>query len=71
MARISRNSRQKSAKNTAYSEKNHEKHGKNTASKYHVLYEVEALWWVQRSGFRRPLDKQRVPGWLSIDFIIV
>jgi len=33
MNRDSRKSGQKSAKNMAYFEKNHEKHGKNTASK--------------------------------------
>jgi len=35
--RDSRKSRQKSGKNTAYFEKNCEKHGKNTASKYDVF----------------------------------
>lgn len=37
MIRDSRKSRQKSAKNTAYFEKNHEKHGKNTALKLNVF----------------------------------
>ena len=37
ISRDSKKSRQKSAKNTAYFQKNHEKHGKNTASKCNVF----------------------------------